>query len=78
MLSGRDSFRFCISTDRTFFLPMCFASRIFSILSGNYLTFYNIDTNDSHLRMLGFLLLVSPPMVLVASVEGPQRVALVH
>ena len=39
LLSGRDSFRFCISTDRTFFLPMCFASRIFSILNGNYLTF---------------------------------------
>ena len=78
MLSGRDSFRFCISTDRTFFLPMCFASRIFSILNRNYLTFYSINTNDLHLGVLRFLLLVSPPMVLVASVEGPQRIALVH
>ena len=40
--------------------------------------FCNIDTIDLHLGVLGFLLLVSSPMVLVAPVEGPQRVALVH
>ena len=32
LLSGKDSFRFLISTDRTFFFPICFASKIFSIL----------------------------------------------
>ena len=50
-------------------------ARIFSILNR---IFYIINTNGLHLGVLGFLLVVPPPMVLVASVEGPQGVALVH
>ena len=79
LLSGKDSFRFLISTVRTFFLPICFASRIFSILKKlNYLTWNPGDTNGLHLGVFWFLLLVPPPVVLVSPIDWPQGVALVH